>query len=317
LTKAFASLNPAAPSRPPAGSIPLSIWPDVAARLLDNGRSIAATTTAPTSGPCQVQIAPPQDSTVAISTAPTQHIALPDGAAPTGIVVGAGRDLWFADTGGGRVGRLSTDGRLTLWSFPGSTPGFPAVDSDGGAWVPDQAKGRMLHVTASGQASTCRLPSITSGPFAAIRGPDGAIWITERSGNRIARMATDGRVREFVIPGQSGNPIGIAAGPDGMLWFTEELGGAIGRVSVAGQIALFPLPDRAQGIACSPRQALNGPNRWNRSTPRPPLGLRPAWPLSARASLARDLSRPRARVTRPAHDPTTWCRGGRCGTLPR
>ena len=43
LTKAFASLNPAAPSRPPPGSIPLSMCSEVAACLLDKGPPIAAT----------------------------------------------------------------------------------------------------------------------------------------------------------------------------------------------------------------------------------------------------------------------------------
>jgi virginiamycin B lyase len=186
------------------------------------------------------------ESDVVIGTPPA-HITLPPGAGPTDIAALAdGSGFWFSDSRGSRVGRMTLAGHLTLWSIPGSAPGFLAVEG-AGAWVPDQAGGAILHITAAG-VTRCLLPKPNANPFSVVLGPDGELWIAEKDANAIARMTKEGAVVEYPVPALPGGPIGLVLGPDGNIWFTEESGGSIGRVTMKGDITLYLLPDRATGV---------------------------------------------------------------------
>lgn len=208
--------------------------------------SVASSSATARAGCAAVAGATRADSDVAISAAPS-HITLPPGAGPTDIAALAdGSGFWFSDSRGSRVGRLTLTGHLTLWAIPGSAPGFLAVDG-ADVWVPDQASGAVLHITATG-VTRCLLPKTNSNPFSVVLGPDGALWIAQKDANAIARMTKDGAVVEYPVPAQPGGPIGLVVGPDGNIWFTEERGGAIGRVTRSGDITLYPLPDRATGV---------------------------------------------------------------------
>ena len=72
----------------------------------------------------------------------------PTGAKPSGIAFGRDGALWFTETDAGKVGRMTTTGRLT--EFP--------------------------------------LPSAVSEPGEIVAGPDGAMWFTEFKGNKIGRI---------------------------------------------------------------------------------------------------------------------------------
>jgi streptogramin lyase len=109
------------------------------------------------------------------------------------IVEGPDGGIWFTDTGGNRVARLSPDG-ATLAGFP--------------------------------------VPSAAAFPHGITAGPDGNLWFTERDANKIGLITTAGDISEICIPTAASEPTTIAAGSDGNIWFTETASGKIGRVTL-------------------------------------------------------------------------------------
>ncbi len=148
---------------------------------------------------------------------------LPSGSTgATDITRGPDGNLWFTDTGGKAIGRLSPIGsdaaiRASMTEFPVS----PAT--------------QLLNITA---------------------GPDGNMWFTDTYGNALGRILTKAPNTVTVFPGPTGvhtaslGPIfingvaGITAGSDGNLWVTEEFAGKIGRFDMRrGDFDPAGLPD--------------------------------------------------------------------------
>ena len=119
-----------------------------------------------------------------------------------GIAAGPDGALWFTEGFGSKIGRITTDGRLT--EYP--------------------------------------IPTADSNPIGIVAGPDGALWFVERTGNKIGRIATSGQIVEYPIPTPDSFPNSIVVGPDGALWFSELRGEKVGRITTAGRIAEYPLP---------------------------------------------------------------------------
>ncbi len=101
------------------------------------------------------------------------------GAVPQDLVVGSDGALWFVETLGNKVGRITTNGTITEYPVP----------------------------TASSQ------------PHTIAAGPDDAIWFTELNARKIGRITTSGAVTEFILPASTSRPVNITTGPDGNLWF--------------------------------------------------------------------------------------------------
>src|SRR2546423_650193 len=81
----------------------------------------------------------------------------PSASQPDGITPGPDGNLWFVETQGNKVGRITTFGAITEFNVP-------------------TANSRPVGITA---------------------GPDGNLWFTESAGNRIGRIATNGAVTDF------------------------------------------------------------------------------------------------------------------------
>ena len=123
------------------------------------------------------------------------------GAGPTGITAGPDGNLWFAESTGNRIGRITPQGVVTEFSA-GITAG--------------------------------------AAPYGITAGPDGNLWFTEYDGDRIGRITPQGVVTEFSAGITAGaHPNAITAGPDGNLWFTEAVGGRIGRITPIGVVTEF------------------------------------------------------------------------------
>jgi virginiamycin B lyase len=119
--------------------------------------------------------------------------------APRAITSGPDGAMWFT-TLPGSIGRISTNGAITL---------FPIPTSD-------------------------------SQPSDIISGPDGALWFTESRANKIGRITTNGVITEYALPSPPAGsscasnfgPVRITVGPDGALWFTEPCANRIGRFTL-------------------------------------------------------------------------------------
>ncbi|HTF87817.1 MAG TPA: hypothetical protein VK843_05365 [Planctomycetota bacterium] len=141
-----------------------------------------------------VALASPLAAQVVEFTIPTAN------SRPYTICAGPDGNLWFTESTGNKIGRITPAGVIT--EFPVLTPG--------------------------------------SGPYGITVGADGNIWFTERFANQVAVLdLTTFQITEYVIPTWDTQPWKIAAGADGLLWFTEENMDQIGNCTLSGFITDF------------------------------------------------------------------------------
>ena len=135
---------------------------------------------------------------------------------PTSIVSGPDGALWFTETRGDAIGRITLDGQIT--EYPLATSGAFASE-----------------ITV---------------------GPDGALWFTEALGNKVGRITPAGVVTEFPLATSDALPGPIVAGADGALWFGERNTNAITRMTTSGVITASHLIPAANADPTSlPRTA--------------------------------------------------------------
>jgi virginiamycin B lyase len=190
---------------------------------------------------------------------------------PGGVTGGPDGAVWFAELGGGRIGRLAPAGGLDEYTLPGAddSPTSIASGPDGNLWFTESASDAIGRITPAG--AIAEYGGIVSGgaPQDIALGPDGNLWFTEagyNTGNRIGRMTPQGSLQEFCIrtcnapvalADQGLHPTGIVAGPDGRVWFAEanpatgdgkpgpygDAGaGYIGAASPDGTVHEYPVP---------------------------------------------------------------------------
>src|SRR2546423_11739956 len=130
-----------------------------------------------------------------------------------------------------------------------------AVGADGNLWYAESGTNRIGRITTSGVITTFSIPTATSSPNGITSGPDGKIWFTEFIGNKIGRIdpaagndaAILASLTEFSGLTGSSQPREIVAGADGALWFTESSSNNIGRITTTGTITEFPVPTGSSG----------------------------------------------------------------------
>ena len=121
----------------------------------------------------------------------------------SGITQGPDSHMWLIDEASDRIRKISGDGDVREFTFPGAV------------------EGERLDLGSDIAA-----------------GPDGKLWfgVRDRTGWRLARVSTDG-VLEIVSPGETQAIEQVEAGTDGGVWFSR-FGGKIGRIDETGQITL-------------------------------------------------------------------------------
>jgi streptogramin lyase len=200
-----------------------------------------------------------------------KEFALPhSGSGPYSIALGAHGNLWFTESAGNRIGRitpLGPDGNLWFTEFYGNaigriTPGgkiteFPVRKQS----APNGITAGLKHIwfTESGEkpygikigmiTTSGKIDHLYSIPTAYNSNPEGIVfgwdsrlWVAEaNAGNAIVRSTTSGKMQIFAhgLSAQA-YPQQIAAGPDGNLWFTESGKPAqIGRITTGGTVTEF------------------------------------------------------------------------------
>jgi streptogramin lyase len=211
---------------------------------------------------------------VAASAAPGEvtDYALPYESEPEGIAAGPGGDLWFAEHGTGKIGRISQAGGLTEYPLqnPTSKPSQVTAGPDGNLWFTAEAEGlgNVGRITPAGAVTEwqvcgyCRPSGITTGP-------EGDIWFTLPGSGEVGRITPGGTITHFPLAALGPNePRKIALGSDGNLWFADEglvkeepTIGQIGRITPEGAVTGFGVPVevenfRPTAIAAGPDGAL-------------------------------------------------------------
>jgi streptogramin lyase len=167
------------------------------------------------------------------------------GSGPTTIAIAQDGTLWFTESSGNRIGRMSPDGS-NLKEFPlpnaNSSPRIIALGSDGNMWFSEHTGNRMGRIAPDGSIAEFPIPTPNSMPRAIALGADGNIWFGEFAGGKIGRITPQGSISEFQIPTPDSGPRALAAGPDGNIWFSEFNASKIGRITPQGAITEFELP---------------------------------------------------------------------------
>jgi streptogramin lyase len=176
-----------------------------------------------------------------------------DVGSPEGIVDGPDGNVWFADSIGRQIGRITPDGVVTTFPTPGTDvePVEITVGPDGNLWfTSSEGIGRS---TTAGAITLFELDATSRGLTA---GPDGNLWFTTLT--QIGRITPSGTVTYFSDPENPVSaPRGITTGPDGNLWFTSSNSDRIGRITPGGTITTFT---DSSGNLDDPRQIVSGPD---------------------------------------------------------
>ncbi|PZR58974.1 MAG: hypothetical protein DLM50_02180, partial [Candidatus Meridianibacter frigidus] len=155
-----------------------------------------------------------------------------------GITKGSDGNMWFTESYGNAIGRITPTGVVTEFATPSGHGRDDTTGPDGNVWFTEGAS--IGRITPAGVVSEFS-SGITGGsqPEGIASGPDGNLWFTETVG-RIGRITPSGLVAEF-SKGISAfsEPFGITGGPDGNVWFTEKNGNRIGRITPLGAIKEF------------------------------------------------------------------------------
>jgi virginiamycin B lyase len=174
---------------------------------------------------------------------------------PTAITAGPDGALWFTESVGNKIGRITTSGAVTEFPVPtpNSQPAAITAGPDGALWFVEAAAGKIGRITTAGGITEFPIPApISFAPSDITAGPDGALWFVDV--NQIGRITTGGSVTEFPLPEGWMVASGITAGPDGALWFTAA-DRFIGRITTSGNITLFETPTLG-----SPQRITAGPD---------------------------------------------------------
>jgi len=177
-------------------------------------------------------------------------INLATGSSPTGIAAGPDGYLWFTESAGSAVVKLSPiTGHMSVYptKTPRSGPGAITAGPDGSMWFTEA--GKIGKITMSGVVSEFSIPTAGSVLSGIAAGPDGNVWFTEFVGmaGKIGKISPTGRIHEFAVPA---GPTGIAAGPDGNMWYAD---GNIGKMTLDGRVTEYTVPgDDALQLAPGP-----------------------------------------------------------------
>lgn len=156
-----------------------------------------------------------------------------EGGHPIRLTMGPDGNVWFTESQGHRLARITPDGQIQGYPLPpGTEPYDLAAGPDGAIW--------FMENRSAGQA--------------------------------IGRMTTAGILTEFTLPlGEGEEPGGLygagslAAGPDGRIWFVGERG-FVGRISPSGRLSRVAIPTRIpEDLAIGPEGSV-----WYTSAAEPP-----------------------------------------------
>jgi len=164
---------------------------------------------------------------------------------PYTIVAGPDGNLWFTQSNGNNIARITPAGVITEFPVPTaqSGPYGICVGGDGNIWFTERFGNRIARFTIATQTfREFDLPTPFAQPWEIALGPSGNLWFTEEDVNQIGRITPTGTIREFVPPACC-FPTGITAGSDGRMWFTLEIGDQIGRVESNGTMTMFTIPN--------------------------------------------------------------------------
>ena len=149
----------------------------------------------------------------------------PRGRGPYGITTTPEGSVYFASLAGSYVGRVETDGSVTVLEPPTAEQGARRVwsDSEGAVWVSEWNSGQVSrYQPESGRWDAWRLPGDNPQPYAVYVDETDSVWLSDFGANAIVRFVP---VREsfdvFPLPSDPGNVRQLHGRP-GEVWGAES-----------------------------------------------------------------------------------------------
>jgi virginiamycin B lyase len=166
---------------------------------------------------------------------------------PKDIVAGPDGNLWFTEVDAKKIGRITTTGTVTEFSYPSSTlsPRALTVGPDGNLWFALSAEGdnnpKLARMTTTGTVTEFAITDVAATgalivPTSMVVGPDNNLWLAAT--NRIVRSTPTGTITLFNTGlGQRY----IAIGPEGAMWVVGTSSTQVGRLTTGGLSTFFSL----------------------------------------------------------------------------
>jgi streptogramin lyase len=187
---------------------------------------------------------------------------------PVNMIVGPDNNLWFAETSGEKIGRMTTAGVITEFPVPGAQflLGI-AAGADGNIWFTDQFTGKVGHISTSGKNIVQYSLPKNSYPQGITLGPDHNLWFVDQKQSglfTIGTITTAGKITEYptkinagTFQAESYEYAQITIGPDGNLWFINPQAAAVGlnllgKMTTSGVLTTFNLNDIPLAICTGP-----------------------------------------------------------------
>jgi len=190
----------------------------------------------------------------------TAEFTVPTAASsPNGIALGADGFIYFAETAGNKIGKMTTGGVFTETAVPTANAGpFDLIGmSDRSIWYTESTASK-IGVQTSTTTTEYPLPTANAGPTYIARGPDGALWFSETTANKLGRIDSNGNITEYPVPTANAGLAGLAGFSDGGIWIAESNASAIVRFDVAAHTFGTPRPTLTANAA--PTQIVTCPD---------------------------------------------------------
>jgi streptogramin lyase len=162
---------------------------------------------------------------------------------PQWISAGSDGNMWFTESPGGKVARITPAGVVTEFTVPtaNAQPQMIIGASDGNLWFteystsPAPGTSKIAKVTTTGsftEYSTLFAPPPLDEPLGLVDRGDGNIWYVANGSSRVGFQGiSSGVAGETSVPTANSGPFGIATAPDNNLYYTEANVDKIGRIT--------------------------------------------------------------------------------------
>jgi len=162
----------------------------------------------------------------------------------------AGGDMWFTETLGNNIGRITTAGVIT--EFPAGTATGPydiITGPDNRPWFGALTAQAIGRVNRNGSVTLVPIPTVSAHTEQLVADkPHNSIWFAERQGQKVGVYSlTTQSITEYFIPAPSGGfstrPTGIALDNAGNVWFSDGINDQVDEMSNTGTLLQrLPLP---------------------------------------------------------------------------
>ncbi len=162
--------------------------------------------------------------------------------APQDLTVGDNGSLWFTIPAGHRIGKITTQGVMSLFELPLSE--FPlniTAGTDDKAWFTiADGLSHIGEIDSSGQEILHDVSSIQV--FDVALGHDNNIWFTTALGHTVGKLS-DGVIAQYPLPVWV-SALDIVKGPGSRMWFIQKMPGddvhILASVTLDGTIQEYP-----------------------------------------------------------------------------